>query len=244
MNFCTSAFIWYSFCESLNISVYQWSFMQLLFRTEWMHRNSESWSATSSHSDIPPVPATETVNYQSTSAQLDFCCLKSITALNLRETHTHPSFHIKGVSVFFALCKPVLILYTWPSGTKAQLWLIETTNKERSLSPRSLRNWRWGRHGTEIAKGQGGRPVVRAHLSHRLYTCTLTHMHTDTHTCITSRVVSHHREIHLHYSLHVHRLTAVVCKNLINKFKLPESFQTTSQCCLFWDMGFYLSLLY
>ena len=140
------------------------------------------WIVISHQLSVQHPHTTETAYHRSTSAQLDFCCLKSITALNLRETHTHPSFHIKGVSVFSALCKPVLILYTWPSGTKAQLWLIETTNKERSLSPRSLRNRRWGRHGTEIAKGQGGRPVVRAHLSHRLYTCTLTHLHTHTHT--------------------------------------------------------------
>ena len=98
------------------------------------------------------------------------------------ERHTHPLFHIKGVSVFSVLCKPVLILYTWPSGTKAQLWLIETTNKERSLSPRSLHNRRQGRNGTEIAKGQGGRPGVRAHLSYNLYTCMLTHTHARTHT--------------------------------------------------------------
>lgn len=96
--------------------------------------------------------------------------------------HTHPFFHIKGVSVRSVLCKPVLIRYTWPSGTKAQLWLIETTNKERSLSPRSLRNRRQGRHRTEIAKGQGGRPVVRAHLSHSLCTCMLTHTDAQTRT--------------------------------------------------------------
>lgn len=42
---------------------------------------------------------------------------------------THPFFHIKGMPLLSMLCKLVLILYTWPSGTEAQLWLIETTKK-------------------------------------------------------------------------------------------------------------------
>lgn len=103
--------------------------------------------------------------------------------------------------LFSVLCKPVLILYTWPSGTEAQLWLIETTNKERSLSPRSLRNRRWERHGTEIAKGQGGWPVVRAHLSHSLYTCMLTRTHT----------LMHHSQV---YKLSQGRaVTVLTCSN-------------------------------
>lgn len=91
---------------------------------------------------------------------------------------THPFFHIKGMSSLSLLCKLVLILYTWPSGTEAQLWLIETTKKRViAIYPRSLRNRRRGRLGTEIAKGQGGRPVVGAHLSRSL--CTCMYKHTD-----------------------------------------------------------------
>lgn len=90
---------------------------------------------------------------------------------------THPFFHIKGMSSLSLLCKLVLILYTWPSGTKAQLWLIETKNKSDCYLPRSLRNRRRGRLGTEIAKGQGGRPIVGAHLSRSL--CTCMYKHTD-----------------------------------------------------------------
>lgn len=51
---------------------------------------------------------------------------------------THPFFHIKGMSLLSLLCKLVLILYTWPSGTEAQLWLIETTKKEWLLSTKII----------------------------------------------------------------------------------------------------------
>lgn len=57
--------------------------------------------------------------------------------------------------------------------------MVDRDNKQdRSLSPWSLRNRRRGKHGTEIAKGQGGWPVVRAHLSYSLYTCMLTYSQT------------------------------------------------------------------
>lgn len=46
------------------------------------------------------------------------------------------------------------------------------------------------RQGTEIAKGQSGRPVVGAHLSCRLCTCTLTC--TNAHGCIIDRLLSLH----------------------------------------------------
>lgn len=53
--------------------------------------------------------------------------------------------------------------------------MVDRDNKqEQSLSPRSLRNRYQGRYSTEIAKGQGGWPVVRAHLSYSQYTCILT----------------------------------------------------------------------
>lgn len=57
--------------------------------------------------------------------------------------------------------------------------MADRDNKKKSdcYLPRSLRNRRRGKLGTEIAKGQGGRPVVGAHLSHSL--CTCMYKHTD-----------------------------------------------------------------
>lgn len=136
-----------------------------------------------------------------------------------RKRHTHIPFFTSKVCLCFLCCVSLFFfLYTWPSGTKAQLWLRETTNKEQSLSPRSLRNRRRGRHGTEIAKGQGGRPIVRAHLSHSLYTCMLTCSHTHMHTH-WSMITSPQRDIHLQYS-NAHTVAVDVCENFMDKFQL------------------------
>lgn len=76
----------------------------------------------------------------SACAQLGLCGVKSMSAFNLRKKkqtkkkYTRALFHIKDKPAFSVLCKPVLIPFTWPSGTVAQFWLTETTKSDLKLT--------------------------------------------------------------------------------------------------------------
>lgn len=111
------------------------SLLVRLFISSLIHKNPESWTK----SRLP----TRSSCYCNSELPVHFDEAR-FSEINRRppsqgNTHIAP-LTSKGRLCFSVLCKPVLIRYTWPSGTEAQLWLIETTNKELSLSPRSLRN--------------------------------------------------------------------------------------------------------
>lgn len=111
------------------------SLLVRLFKSSLIHKNPESWTK----SRFP----TQSSCYCNSELPVHFDAAR-FSEINRRppsqgNTHIAP-LTSKGRLCFSVLCKPVLIRYTWPSGTEAQLWLIETTNKELSLSPRSLRN--------------------------------------------------------------------------------------------------------